>query len=375
MSENEATWWPSHDSFDLADSEPTAWLSEQLTATTVSQVRVSSLNLDFTLRDDPVNAEHVQVLAGVGDELPPIVVHEPSGRVIDGIHRVRASLSQGRKYISAILYEGSDEDAFVIAVRLNTAHGLPLSRAERSAAAERILRTHPQWSNRMIAWITGLSEATIRARRHDAVEPALQSRNRIGQDGRIRPVNAAEGRMRVSRLLAERPTASAREIARQAGVSPNTVLDVRRRLAQGQEAVPIRARAGGKDEAGRANQSTTAAAPLAVPRDLEKITETILVSLMADPSIRLSDRGRFLIRWMRANREALNSRTDVVYAIPERWSVPVAKLARAYAVFWQDLARRLEGRPEDSATHVVGSEAAARPLGHNDAGLEPLRQP
>jgi hypothetical protein len=290
-----------------------------------------------------VNAEHVQILAGIAEELPPIVVHEPSGRVLDGIHRVHAVLAQERTHISAILYSGSEEDAFAVAVRLNTAHGLPLSRAERSTAAERILHTHPRWSNRMIAGITGLAESTVRARRRDVPEPWPRSCTRVGRDGRVRPVNAAEGRLRAGRLLAERPTASAREIARQTGVSPNTVLDVRRRLAQGEKPVPVPARDG---EAGQAAEPAVPCS--AMPGDLDKITETMLVDLMADPSIRLNDRGRFLIRWMRANREALNTRSDVVCAIPDRWSVPVARLARAYSLFWQDLARQLEHRPSES---------------------------
>lgn len=330
MSQHEAIRLPGNESSSFVDHDLAAWLSGCLTTSTVSRILLDSLNLDFTLRQAPVNAEHVQILAGIDEELPPIVVHAPTGRVIDGIHRVRAALTQQRRYISAILYDGSEDDAFAVAVRLNTAHGLPLSRAERSAAAERILRTHPQWSNRMIAGIAGLSEATVRARRQDVPEP--RGHIRVGRDGRVRPVNAAEARLRVSRLLAERPTASAREIARQAGVSPNTVLDVRRRLAQGREPAATR----GRDE------ETGPAAP----SDLERTTETMLVNLMADPSIRLSDRGRLLIRWMRANREALS--TEVVCAVPDHWSVPVAKLARAYSVFWQDLAQELEHRPRRS---------------------------
>ncbi|WPB95901.1 hypothetical protein [Streptomyces malaysiensis] len=332
MSQYETICQPSDDSPALTDSVPAAWLSGQLATSTVRRIPISSLNLDFTLRQDRVNTEHVQILAGITEELPPIVVHEPSGRVLDGIHRVHAALALKRNRISAIVYNGSDEDAFAVAVRLNTAHGLPLSRTERIAAAEQILRTHPRWSNRMIAGVTGLAESTVRVRRRDL--PGPRSCTRVGRDGRVRPVNAADGRLRASRLLAERPTASAREIARDAGVSPNTVLDVRRRLAEGREPALVQARGG---EAGvPARRYPTG------PGELEKIAEAMLVDLMADPSIRLNNRGRFLIRWMRANREALNTR--VVCAIPDHWSVPVARLARAYSLFWQDLARQLEQR-------------------------------
>jgi ParB-like chromosome segregation protein Spo0J len=327
-----------------ADSEPSLWLSGQLTGSAPSLVRVGSLNLDFSLRTEAIDPEHVRNLAGVLSELPPIVVHEPTGRVIDGQHRVQACLTRGQEFISAVLYHGSPDDAFAIAVRMNTCHGLPLSRVERSAAARQLLRTHPQWSNRMIAGMTGLSEATIRTRRGDIADPEVRSAVRVGQDGRVRPVSASDGRMRVSQLLAERPTASARTIAREAKVSTNTVLDVRRRLASGQEVLPaaVRSRTGPTPiTAAAAAPGTTTAA---VVPDIEEITESILGSLLADPSIRLSDRGRSLLRWLRANREVLNRRAEVVQAVPEHWSSPVARLARAYAASWQKFARELEYR-------------------------------
>jgi transposase len=335
-------------------------MSLQLTSSTVSRVPVNLLNLDFTLRDEPLNLEHVEILAGITGELPPILVHQPSRRVVDGIHRVHATLARGREYISAVMYDGSPEDAYAIAVRLNASHGLPLSRAERSSAARRILRTHPQWSNRMIAGMTGLSEATIRTRRHEVAEPGAGSATRLGQDGRVRPVNAAENRIRVSRLLTEQPTASARAIAKEAGVSTNTVLDVRRQLVDGHESAPARGRpeppgrpahgappgtpSGSVHPAPGGTQHTEVS--LEMIGNLEKITETILGSLMADPSIRLSDRGRFLIRWMQVNRETLHSGARVVDAIPSHWSSPMAGLARAYAGLWQELARTLEHRAE-----------------------------
>lgn len=325
-----------------ADIEPAGWVSGQLVEGKASRVLISRLDLGFTVRSQPLNAERVQILAEAVEDLPPIVVHERSGQVIDGVHRVRAALSRGEEYISAILYDGSPEDAFVLAVRLNTSHGLPLSRAERNSAADRILRTHAHYSNRIIARIVGLSEATIRKRRSYVESAEFRSRGRIGQDGRIRPVVGADGRIRVRQLLAERPAASAREIARLASVSTNTVLDVRRRLASGMDAVLGSENVGGKGGDARA-QLPVVSLPASI--DLGLLFEKTFPGLMVDPSIRHSDHGRFVLRSMRANWEVLNLGVEAIEAIPDRWSVPVARMARLYAEFWKNLAGNLESRP------------------------------
>ena len=69
-------------------------------------------------------------------------------RVIDGTHRLRAALLRGVDVIDVLYFDGPDADAFVLAVELNHTHGLPLSRADRTAAAERIIGSHPDWSDR-----------------------------------------------------------------------------------------------------------------------------------------------------------------------------------------------------------------------------------
>jgi len=83
--------------------------------------------------------------------------------IIDGVHRVQAAILRGQKEIDAEFVDGSSEDAFVLAVRVNVDHGLPLSLADRKAAAERILDTHPDWSDRAIAAAVGLSHKTVGA--------------------------------------------------------------------------------------------------------------------------------------------------------------------------------------------------------------------
>src|SRR4029078_7378388 len=82
-------------------------------------------------------------------------------RVIDGMHRVRAALLNGRTRIDARLLDCDEGAAFVFAVKTNVKHGLPLSPSDRAAAAARIIAIHPHWSDRAVAAATALSDKTI----------------------------------------------------------------------------------------------------------------------------------------------------------------------------------------------------------------------
>ncbi|MFD0433138.1 ParB N-terminal domain-containing protein, partial [Streptomyces chartreusis] len=96
--------------------------------------------------------------------MPPIIVHRDSMRVIDGLHRLRAAQLRGHSTIAVTFYDGTEADAFVLAVESNVRHGLPLSLPDRKRAAVRIIATHPQWSDRKIASVTGISPATVAPR-------------------------------------------------------------------------------------------------------------------------------------------------------------------------------------------------------------------
>jgi ParB-like chromosome segregation protein Spo0J len=111
----------------------------------VARIPIESLALTNWLRVKGEDIEHVRVLAELEDKLPPIVVHRATTRVIDGMHRVRAARLRGASHIDAILFDGTEHDAFLLAVQLNAVHGLPLSRADRVAAAVRIMSSCPQW--------------------------------------------------------------------------------------------------------------------------------------------------------------------------------------------------------------------------------------
>lgn len=324
------------------DSESTGWEPIQLDGLPTVVLSINSLSLDDSPRQDGENDEHVRVLVESEEQLPPIVVHGQSMRVIDGTHRILAAVMRGEEEIEAKIYHGTDDEAFLLAVRMNIAHGLPLTRTDRTMAAVRIIRSHPHWSDRMIATATGLSAGTVgNVRRRSTVQNA-QSNTRIGKDGRVRPIDSAAGRLKAAELLAKEPTASIRAIAKEAEVSPSTVQDVRQRLRAGQDPAVERQRVQGSPATRRPPDVCPAPGGLRSPASVD--VATILAHLRGDPSLRFSDSGRSLLRWLDRCRGEMAGFNKIAEVVPDHCAGSVAKLARGYARIWTDVAAQLEGR-------------------------------
>ncbi|MGW0880274.1 ParB/RepB/Spo0J family partition protein [Streptomyces sp. NPDC002671] len=285
--------------------------------------------------------EHARTLAESEAVLPPIVVHRPTMRVVDGMHRLRAAVLRGDDLIEVRFVEGTEQDAFVLAVKLNAEHGMPLSRQDRVAAAMRIVESHPAWSDRRIAAVTGLSPGVVgslRARAGGTPQLAL----RTGRDGRRRPVNSAAGRLAASRVIAETPDASLREIASKAGIAVATARDVRRRMRLGQDPVTPRLRLAvgtdytGEEAGGPPDASGTPLSPL--------VWESMLSSMRRDPSLRMSQIGRRLLQLLRAHLFTAEQQKVLIDGIPAHRTADVARMARDCASWWLQFARDVEGR-------------------------------
>jgi transposase-like protein len=98
-----------------------------------------------------------------------------------------------------------------------------------------VLSAHPEWADRRIGSLCGVSPRTVGRLRAQLVETSGSDRIewaevRIGRDGRARPTDPAARRERIVAELVERPDASLRDIARAVGVSPETVRSVRATL-------------------------------------------------------------------------------------------------------------------------------------------------
>lgn len=291
--------------------------------------------------EDPV---HTRVLAEI-DHLPPIVVHRPTMQVIDGMHRVRAALSKGRTVISARMIDCDQATAFVLAVRANVTHGLPLSPLDRKAAAECIITTHPNWSDRAVAAATGLSDKTVSAIRWSSTSEIPHSDDRVGRDGRVRPLNSAARRQQAALLIAERPDAGLREIARATGLSPATVRDVRMRTERGEDPVPAKYRdPAPADPAPASRPASQVQMPARRGAMADIDGKALLAKLVNDPSLRHSENGRVTLRWLHHHTVDFDSCRGVEGSIPDHWSTLIAELARSCAMAWLMLADDLEKR-------------------------------
>jgi hypothetical protein len=134
-------------------------------------------------------------------DLPPILVHRATMRVIDGMHRLRAATLRGDREIAVRFFDGDAGSAFVRAVVANVYNGLPLSRSDRAAAAARIVATHPHWSDRAVATATGLAPATVAAVRRRATDQTERSNG--GGDSRLPAGGRVAGRPHHPRLPQE----------------------------------------------------------------------------------------------------------------------------------------------------------------------------
>lgn len=318
-------------------------------------VSVSSLLGADSPRSSGEDEEHVKLLAGVQAELPPIIVHRGTMRVIDGMHRLRAAVLRKQDKIAVRFFDGDQNDAFVLAVKMNISHGLPLSLTDRKAAAGRIMQLRPEWSNRLIASTTGLAPQTVaEIRRQHGAEATSGDAARIGRDGRVRPVDNTKGRRLAGELMRQQPDLSLRQVARMAGISPETARNVRSRVNRGEQ--PVRPPVGRRlrdCRGARASGNQAGDAALAEPEFLDQLWRR----LRADPSLRFSETGRLLLRLLQAHAMSEETWRRIADNTPPHHREMLARVARHWASAWRTFAERLEtemGRPESGAPASAG---------------------
>nr|WP_326701853.1 ParB N-terminal domain-containing protein [Streptomyces sp. NBC_01754] len=302
-----------------------------------------------------IDEAHARQLAEVYALLPPILVHRPTMRVIDGMHRVRAAIISGLDVIDAQFFDGDENEAFIQSVARNIAHGLPLSLADRKAAARRILAAFPAMPDRSVALYTGLDTKTVAEARRSAAPDSPPRAGTTG-DGQARPPHPAPGHRAPTGATAHRPEPPPGAVAQEPGLSPVTVHDVRRH--RGEEPVPAnRAGASFPQAPGlpdpvptRGNTPGTGRRPArrvlrrpARPQ-ASRSSPDLLRSLAADPSLRNSEAGRTFLRWLHSHFFTDEAWRRQIEAVPPHCTDAVAEIALKCSDIWLRFAQELSDR-------------------------------
>jgi len=320
-------------------------------------VPISSLVPGFHLRQEGTDPAHVRLLADAAGsvKLPAILVQKSGSRIIDGLHRLEVAKLRGEWTINARIVDCTDSEALVFAIKSNTLHGLPLSRADRISGAKRVLAAHLDWSDRAMAGITGLSAKSIVSLRNSSTGDAQFFGKRLGRDGKRHPVLPTEGRLRAVEYIKAHPEASLRQIARETDVSLGTVHDVREKIRCGAAPTPG---ASGR-EAEQTDASPRSVAAMAPPSPIRGARAgmdsgtgygqrlawpTISVKLASDPSLRYTEGGRAFLRWMGGHCPQTDDWREFIDAIPPHWRPAVGRIAAEMSQEWRQFAERLGAR-------------------------------
>lgn len=304
----------------------------------VVKVPISEIADADSPRSGGEDIEHVRLLASSGADLPPIIVHRPTMRVIDGMHRLGAARLRREQDVDVRFFDGNEAEAFVLAVRMNVAHGLPLSLTDRKAAAARIIASHPQWSDRMIASAAGIAAKTVAlTRERCGGDDRSPLKARMGRDGRLRPVDAGQRRRVAAELMTEDPGLSLRQVAKAAGISPETARSVRRQLGQAAGGATDQPQDtdGGQAASGQATAQVRGGQEPAPPTAVRRHR---VQRLAAEPTLRYSETGRALLRLLSAHAMSEADWSRIQDTIPPHCRNRVVQAAIDCSQAWQEFA-------------------------------------
>jgi hypothetical protein len=306
------------------DHDELGWARDWLTSEhDIVDVPVASLRPGDSPRLHSESKADAQLMAAAVD-VPPIIVHQTTMAVIDGWRRVVAAKSRHQDLIAVRFFDGTAQAAYVLAVAANTTHGRSLSPKERKAAATRILGMYPDWSDRTIATIAGLTHPTVATlRRKRPGGKTFHLNRRLGRDGKTYPMTSNAGRQTaVARTGAD---ASSLGNDDQTDGPSCTVHDVRARLRQ--RVSPPVSKTGG------------AGLDYSVARG-----QTALERLRNDPSVRSHDDGKVLLRLLSDSLKFVSAARTLTRRTPEHCLKAVAEFAAALSDAWNRVAQELLAR-------------------------------
>jgi uncharacterized ParB-like nuclease family protein len=124
-----------------------------------------------------------------GAKFPPVDVFFDGVEnwLADGFHRYHAHKRAGVTDIAATIHNGSKDDALVFALGANRANGLRRTNEDKRKCVGIALQRWPEWSNRRVAEVCGVSHMTVSRMRPEEVEQSATVTQRVGKDGVRQP--------------------------------------------------------------------------------------------------------------------------------------------------------------------------------------------
>ncbi len=155
------------------------------------KIKLQNITTDESLQlrvetSSPTVAEYEERM-GEGEQFPPLLVWQSDGVYIllDGWHRYQAAVNLGFVDYDAKVFTGSKTEALIAAAISNRTHGLPMTRADKRKAIQRLVESSGELSSNQIANAIGVSNHTVDVIRNELSN--CQPEKRKGRDGKQYP--------------------------------------------------------------------------------------------------------------------------------------------------------------------------------------------
>lgn len=166
-----------------------------MTSTTPEDINVADIETSAATQmrvdgvDENVVAEYARDMEA-GAAFPPVsVFRDDAGRywLADGFHRVAAARKADMNTVNAVVHNGGQRDAVLMACSVNAQHGVRRTQADRRKAIETLLRDPDwnRWSNREIARQCNVDHKTVASVRDELSRPAGEIPKRGSEGGEI----------------------------------------------------------------------------------------------------------------------------------------------------------------------------------------------
>src|SRR5262249_46402063 len=150
-------------------------------------------------------------------------------------------------------------------------------------------------------------------------------------------------------VMTSDPSLSLRQVAKIAGISPETVRNVRNRLHRGEDPRPAgeRKRQGSREPSGD-RQRQQPGRPAA--RDHPPVPDWggAVGRLRADPALRMTESGRSLLVLLQAHSLKSEEWERIINNVPGHWRNVIAHMARDCAQRWSEFAQRVAENGDNS---------------------------